>query len=272
MNKSLIFYTLFYKINSKFDINNYCIWFEKLLPSMKQHKFIIYTNKETYEFISHYKEQNPNIDFIIKEFEEFEFYKCKEIFEKNTDVILYPYHTISWLLLLLYVNRHIFVEELKEKYAFEYICYLDVGYFRNINNNDIIDINIDHLDKDKIYLGLIMNEKDYFNNICNVMKNFDKSLIKNIVVKNMCSIGGGAYIIPSSKIYLWTKTIKDVINKFINNDVYFKDDQIMLVKMFTEIKEDIILITDTSKEIEWFPFIKFLQKNEKHNIIFFSDD
>ena len=259
---NIIFYTLLYNIKSKFSLDKYLEWGNNILESLKKYKLLVFTDEKTYVLLNKIKDKYNNIEFIIKELSEFQYFTYMNIFEKNTSKLYFPYHDISGELILIWVNRHIFGRELKDRYNFEYLCYLDWGYFRD----GIYDINIDidRFDKNKIYIGLIKNDRNYFNKILLKLTTFNKKNVEKLLINNIYSIGGGATLISRNMIDKWIDMYETSFLKFINENIDFKDDQMIILKTFNDNKHDFILLHNYSRE-NWFPFVYFFIKKSCEN-------
>lgn len=256
-DKTIIFYTCFYKIKSKFDINTYIEWGKKFAKVLENQKVVIYTNKESIDVIQNIFNNNSNIEFVIKEFEDFELYKYIDVIEKNIDKKYFPHHDISRELILLWINRHLFLQEIKQKHIVDFYSYIDLGYFREFKEQDFL-INLDSLDENKIYLGLIKNDKEYIKEIYKIL--IDSENVEHYIANNMYSVGGGANIIGKNKVDLWINYYKNTLIHFLDNKINFKDDQTIIITTFFKNKNDnsFVFITENNN---WFPFIQFLNKN-----------
>ena len=167
------------------------------------------------------------MEFIIKELEDFELFKHKKILKKNTKNKYFPNLNISYQLILIWLNRHLFYKELSEKYESDYLCHIDWGYFRE-GGIENLNIETDKLKEDKIYLGLIKNENDYIQNIYNQIKDWNKDKIEKTLIDNLYSIGGGCTILHKNMIEKWDKIFRDIFSNFIEKNIDFKDDQTIL--------------------------------------------
>jgi hypothetical protein len=256
-NKTIIFYTCFYKIKSKFDINTYIEWGQKFKKALENQKVVIYTNKESIDEVQNVFNNVSNIEFVIKEFEDFELYKYIDIIEKNIDKKYFPYHDISRELILLWINRHLFLQEVSEKYKVDFYSYIDFGYFRDFEEQ-YFSINTNSLDENRIYLGLIKNDKEYIKEIYNILIKLEN--VEHYISNNMYSVGGGGNIIGKNKVDLWINYYKNTLIYFFDNKINFKDDQTIIMTTFFKNKNDnsFVFITENNN---WFPFIKFLNQN-----------
>ena len=218
---------------------------------------VIYTNKESIDVIQNIFNDNSNIEFIIKEFEDFELYKYIDVIEKNIDKKYFPHHDISRELILLWINRHLFLQEIKQKHIVDFYSYIDLGYFREFKEQNIL-INLNNLDENKIYLGLIKNNKEYIKEIYKIL--IDSENVEHYISNNMYSVGGGANIIGKNKVDLWINYYKNTLIHFLDNKINFKDDQTIIITTIFKNKNDnsFVFITENNN---WFPFIQFLNNN-----------
>ena len=119
-------------------------------------------------------------------------------------------------------------------------------------------INLDSLDENKIYLGLIKNDKEYIKEIYKILIELEN--VEHYIANNMYSVGGGANIIGKNKVNLWINYYKNTLIHFLDNKINFKDDQTIIITTFFKNKNDnsFVFITENNN---WFPFIQFLNKN-----------
>ncbi len=213
---TITFYTLIYKVKSKFDFDKYKEWGNNLMKNIKNNNFIIFTNLETYDIIKDIIDfTNNNIKIKILEFNEFKYYKYKLYFEKCKKLI--DGYNIDWKLLLIWIERILLLNKIKDTKT-EYYAHVDFGYFRDDKFSDAFLNNIDilnNLNKDKIYYCLVYNDLFYIKNILN------QNLYKEI-------IGGGFFIIHYDKIDYYINLFNDKVLYYINNKELIKDDQYIL--------------------------------------------
>lgn len=273
-----IFYSVFYKIKSKYNFNKYLEWFDLFIASFVNFDVIIYTNMETYNILKN-RYSNiynlNNIQFKIKELNEFELFKYKDIFYQNTNKDFFK-KKISYQLIQIWINRHLFMKEIFDLYNFrnfyninniDYYCYLDIGYFRDYK----INLNLTSLNQKKIYIGLIENNKDYIKNLKNKLISFNKSSIENslLISKHEYSFGGGCIIVHSTLVNYWNKLFNDCFNKFISSNIKFKDDQTIIRQILFSLNDwekfCVISCKDgfTKKDDkDWFPFRNLLSNSK----------
>jgi hypothetical protein len=96
MKKKIVFYSILYNIKSKFNFNKYIDWLKIFVESLIDFEVVIYTNKKTYELIEENIKGYFNVYIKIKELEDFELFKYKNIFENNTNKKYFPNHNISF--------------------------------------------------------------------------------------------------------------------------------------------------------------------------------
>ena len=247
----MIFYTVFYHIKSKFSVETYINWSLYFFESLKSYKVVIFTDQKSYQIIKHIVDKYTNIDIILKEITDFKYYKYIDIFQKNTSKTYFPNHDISKELILLWVNRHLFCSEIKKKYTFRFISYLDIGYFRD-GITTINNINFKELNKYKIYFVLIKNEQKYIKNLINIYRNFTKEQIHNVLLD--VTIAGGGYVLHSNLIDTWVEKFDNTFQQFKNLHVDFKDDQSIIFKIIADNRNYFHLINNS----DWFYLKNFL--------------
>ena len=96
MKKKIVFYSILYNIKSKFNFNKYIDWLKIFVESLIDFEVVIYTNKKTYELIEENIKGYFNVYIKIKELEDFELFKYKNIFENNKNKKYFPNHNISF--------------------------------------------------------------------------------------------------------------------------------------------------------------------------------
>ena len=268
--ENIVFYSVLYNLSSKFSFREYIEWLKITINCLKNVKLLLITNKETYTIIN--KDipdiNDYNIDFIFIEYEEFELYKYQNQIKKN---IVYWNSVIDWKVILLYVNRHLFLEKVKNKIKSRLYAFVDVGYFRHCEINELNQFNFTKLNNhnnELIYLGFVEDLKKknlldiYEEQINNLRESKD---IENILNK-LWLIGGGFNVVSYKNVEFWVKSIKDEFYEFILNNINFKDDQVLLFKIYIKNKNKFNLITNVEHDLDiysrhWFPFRKHFFKS-----------
>ena len=247
----IIFYTVFYQIKSKFSTQIYINWSINFFESLKSYKVVLFTDKNSFKSINHITDKYQNIDIIFKELTEFQYYKYLDIFQKNTINDYFPNHDISAELLLLYVNRHLFCSEIKNAYTFQFLSYLDIGYFRN-GVEKINNITFAKFNKYKISLVLVKSEQEYINKLTSIYKIFNKEDVQNYLTN--ISVAGGGFILHSMLIDKWVEKFDTTFQKFKDQNIDFKDDQNIIFKVIV----DNYSIFNLLKNNDWFYLRHFL--------------
>ena len=261
-----VFYTIIYNIKSKFEFSNYINWGKNLLKFITNYKLIIFTNESTLDILKNQLNLNhPNISIIIKNLNELE-YQCDDIFLKNTSSKYFPGLDLSSELIKIWINRHLLVKDVQKIIYSNHYCYIDWGYIRDDSGSNIIFDNT-NINNHKIYIGVIHTNINYLQNILDNIKDFNKDNIEETLVKMLVSVCGGFTLIPYNKVSYWYYIFKLYFNKFISKNIDFKDDQTIIRQILFDQTERVNfnLITDYNT-VNWFPFIKFLQKNDNQTI------
>lgn len=265
--ENIVFYSVLYKLNSKFEFRQYIEWAKITLNCLKNVKLLLFTNKETYTLINqNIPDINDyNIDFIFIEYEEFQLYKYQKQIKKN---IVYWDRVIDWKVILLYINRHLFLEKVKNKIKSKRYAFVDIGYFRHCEINESNKFNFTKLNNhndELIYLGYTLTKKNKENLLKlheDKINNLDKFKSIEPLLKNLYLIGGGFNVVPYKKVGYWLDSIKNEFSNFIKNDTNFKDDQVLIFKIFIKDKNNFNVIEnlqtcENNVETTWFPFIKY---------------
>jgi hypothetical protein len=262
MNNKIVFYTLIYKIKSKFDFEKYQKWGINLIKNMKDHTLIIYTDQNTYNILKDIFD-NPNIKIIFLELNDFKYYKYINFFRNC--VKLTEGYDFDPQLLLIWLERIIILNNLKNLIISEFYSYVDFGYFRedtiynNFLKNNII------LNKDKIYYCLIRNDIIYLKN--DILLYYH--LNKEYPIKNYGMIGGGFFIIHFDKINTYINLFEDKVLLYIYNNRLIKDDQIIITDIIFDKNniEHFELITDIDSHLNIFYKNKIVQNNNYKDFV-----
>ena len=265
MKNKIIFYTLIYKIKSKFDFKKYEEWGNNLIKNLNNQILVIYTDENTYNLLKHIFNNN-NIKIIFLELTNFKYYKYIDFF--NTCTKLTEGYDIDGTLLLIWLERIIILDDLKNFISSDFYSYIDFGYFRDeIIYNNFLKNNI-ILDKDKIYYCLIKNDIIYLKN--DILLYFKKN--KKYPIKNVGIIGGGFFIIHFDKINYYINLIENKILSYINNNILIKDDQIIITDVIFD-KNNIdhfSLITDIDSHINIVYKNKIVYNNNNYKDFIYS--
>lgn len=262
MKDKIVFYTLIYKIKSKFDFEKYEEWGKNFINNMKDQTLVIYTDNNTYNILKNIFDHN-NIKIIILELNNFTYYKYIDFFNNCTH--LTSGHNISPELLLIWLERIIILDNLKKYITSDFYAFVDFGYFRdeiiynNFFKNDII------LNKDKIYYCLVKNDIIYLKNDIISYYNINK----NYPIKNDGIIGGGFFIIHYDKIDFYINLFENKILSYINNNRLIKDDQIIISDIIFDKNniEHFELITDTDSHLNFCYKNKINQNNNYKDFV-----
>lgn len=262
---NILFYTIIYSIQSKFDFEKYIEWGKNIINYVQNYKLIIFTNKETYKLIKNII-KDKNIEIIILELEEFFYFRYKNFLLQNTNKDCFPDHNISYKLILLWIERHLLIKKIKNKYKSDFYCYIDWGYIRE--KIDPIKIKEFDLDENKIHWGLVNSKKDAFEYYNHLFKTKDKNIlkknIKDIIINQKIEkyqpiFGGGFSIIPHKMIDDFLEIYNHSLNYILDNQILFKDDQSIIAYTIINNLNKFKLIYKEKDKIEWFPFIYLLK-------------
>lgn len=247
----IVFYTLIYKIQSKFTFDKYIQWGEYLLNNLGNNKLYIITDEDTKDLLEDLC-YDRNIEFIIIELKKFYYYRYRLQLINNTNKKLFPHHDIDFKLILIWLERHLLLKEIIKKEEADFYSYIDWGYFRdNKIYNDFANNILDKLKKDKIYFALINDNLIELKKYINVFNSNKESEIEKLLENNMLSIGGGFSIIPKKLIRFYLEKYRETLEYFLENTILFKDDQTILFNLIFK-KENIDnfeLITEVDSQV-----------------------
>lgn len=213
-NDILFFYTIFYKIRHKIPFYEYMDLFYIMINKLYNYKLVVFTNQETFQLIEDYKVKYPNLIFIIIEFDDFDFFEYKDVFEQNIKNLKF---ITSFHYLLLNINRHLLIKNFKDYINYKFYSYIDVECFQ-INQN--IDPWIFKFNNENY--SFIFNKKDqYYNTSSYLISTLKFQIFENIYIK-----------IFKDDIDMDDKTI---LTKIFNSNFY--DDKILIVNNFIPIVE-----------------------------------
>lgn len=236
-----------------------------LINFVEEELFII-TNSETYRIIEHLVINKKNIKIILKEFDDFKFMKYEQYLKENTNEIYFSNHQIDYKLILLWLERHIMLDEIKSKKDF--ICYIDWGYFRNKLESKI---NFNLMSNSDLYLPLITNESKNIQKVSYLLREGNNN-IKEYISNNLNSnyypiIGGGGFIIKKDYIQKYKTFFWNIFNDLYREKIHIKDDQtILLILYLRENYGNISLLRTTENNDIWFPLKTVLSGSNKYEL------
>lgn len=270
---NITFATCWYNLKSKFNINVYKKWMSNFLDNVNNFNLVIYTNKDSKDFLeSIVNKNNKNIKIIIKEYEEFETWKMREIWiknhEKNDSLNHKSNWNIDWKLNMLWNEKINFVKDVIENKIFdtEWYGWCDIGYFRGGNNLNPEQIRqwpnkqkVEELNKIKIYYGLAGNRKELNTYIRMLINKNDIGLPKNLIPINQVSIAGGFFLINKEKIDWWRNTYYKRLYEYFDNNILVKDDQYIIIDCIANNLKEFNLIEEENQwKDRWFVFQSYL--------------
>lgn len=263
---SITFSSCFYIIKSKFEPSVYIEWMSHFISIVNHFNLVIYTDKNSSEYIPIGAKDNIRIKVIIKPLDQFYNYKYKHYWIENHKINLLLKDKSSWELNMLWSEKIWFVKETIERKYFdtEFYGWCDIGYFRNgeedLHTSKLTNwcspISIQKLDKDKISYACINNDNGeikYLHKIIN-RKN-SKGLPINPIPPTQQSISGGFYILHKDKIDWWSTTYNSKLELYFKHHYLVKDDQIILADcVFSNINHFQIFTEKLPEFDKWFMF------------------
>jgi len=273
--KIITFSTCFYILKSKFSIGRYLKWIKNFLSIVNNFYLVIYTNKESFVFLSPLiDKRNKNIKIIIKPIEEFYTYKFKELWIKNHGKSHMDLHKkTDWELNMLWNEKVFFVQETINNKYFSTIYYgwCDIGYFRNRpndlysaylnnwpNNEKLLSKNFKNI---CIHYGCVENDTlKYCKHIQDIKSHYDTNINSEPSVDyNESCFSGGFFIMPIFLSNYYAKLYDDKLNYYFSNDYFIKDDQTIVKDIiFTNEKMFDIHREYDNRFDNWFMFQRLL--------------
>jgi len=273
--KIITFSTCWYVLKSKFSIKQYLKWIKNFLSIVNNFYLVIYTNKESFVFLSPLiDKRNKSIKIIIKPIEEFYTYKYKELWIKNHEMSDMELHKkTDWELNMLWNEKVFFVQEtINNKYfSTMYYGWCDIGYFRN-RPNDLHSVYLNNWPNNQkllsknfknicIHYGCVENDTlKYWKHIQDIKSHYDNNLNTDPSLEhNESCFAGGFFIMPIFLANYYAKLYDDKLNYYFSNGYFIKDDQTIVKDIiFTNEKMfDIHREYDTRFD-NWFMFQRLL--------------
>ena len=265
----IVFSTCWYILKCKFNVEKYKIWIDNFLSNVNNFYLVIYTNRDSYETIKKY-ENNNKIKIVIFSLEEFYNYKYKNNWIANHEKNYLLKEKISWEVNMLWSEKISFVKRTIENNYFkgDWYGWCDIGYFRCETSNELSKKEIQSwpnnnkilkLDKSKIYYGIARNDNNYLNHLFKIVNKKNKNLLPEIEIPHdQWSIAGGFFILYKDNINWWHKLYGNKLQLYFNNNYLVKDDHIIIVDCIFSQLNRFFLVKDTSIFAPWFIFQKYL--------------
>ncbi len=262
--KVVTYSTCWYRFKAKFDKQTYERWINNMLSNVNNYNLVIYTNKDGFEMLKKYIQQNVKI--IVKDHTEFYGYQYKDYWISNHEKNYLLKDKVDWKVNMLWSEKINFVKETYEKKYFdtEYYGWCDIGYFRNRDNDTKKESlqywpnheKILRLDNNKIHYALIANNQSYVSYLYDQISNKNKKgLPIHEIPPNQCSIAGGFFTLHKSKIDWWHDTYYKRLVLYFENDYLVKDDQILVVDCAFTYHANFQLYCENNQQYDnWFMF------------------
>lgn len=240
----------------KFSSLTYYNWIINYLRILKQTKIVIYTNSEIIiNLINEIRKGYLEYTKIIKvNIEDLYSYKYIDYFNKDYERDMERYH--DPLLYLIWNNKISFIYETYKKKYFETELYAwtDIGMIRNEETFEILKNllplnSIEKINKEKVYLLEVEKFKEEELNY--------KEEKPYKFTENRC--GGGVILCSKENIEELNKNYYEMIDKFIENDIFSGKDQNILNNLYIKNKEKIELIEPKNSPFDkWFYMLYYM--------------
>jgi hypothetical protein len=264
MKINITFSSCWYKLKSKFNTQTYESWFKNMLSNVNNYYLVLYTNQESLEDITPYLYNNDRIKIVLREVEDFYFYKYKEHWEKNHNNSILA-NRIEWKLNMLWSEKIAMVKDTIEKKYFdtEYYGWCDIGYFRSREIDTPMNLlvnwpnqdKINKLNKTNIHYALVNNNENYINMLAQIIldKN-EKGLPSTPIPQNQVSIAGGFFVLYKDNIDWWLETYENKLKLYFDNHYVVKDDQMIIIDCIINNINNFSLYKEISNYDNWFMF------------------
>jgi hypothetical protein len=273
--KLITFSTCWYILKSKFPIEQYLKWIKNFLSIVNNFYLVIYTNRESFVFLSRLIDRkNKNIKIIIKPIEEFYTYKYKELWIKNHKMSNMDLHEkIDWELNMLWNEKVFLVQETIQNNYFStmYYGWCDIGYFRN-RPNDLNSVYLNNWPNNEkllnknfknicIHYGSVQNDTlKYWKQIQDIKSHYDNNLNTNPINNyNESSFAGGFFILPKFLSNYYANLYDNKLNYYFSNGYFIKDDQIIVMDIIFTNEKLFHIHREYDKRFDnWFMFQRLL--------------
>ena len=244
--------TGFYIMNSKFPVDKYLEWIDNMLSNVNNYYLVVYTNEETKKYLIKY-DVNPNIKFVIKEFEEFYFYKYRYLWEENQKILKHASH-LDWRLNMLWSEKLPFVQQtIREQYfQTKWYGWCDIGYFRNRLNNINANWRDTPMSELKMWPRKLPDtDKIVYNLVFPILDELSKM---EFIPEGKMHIGGGFFLIKKDKINWWLETYEKRLCQYFMK-VPVPDDQAVIADCIIKNRDQFELIHQENWDYDkWFYF------------------
>lgn len=273
--KLVTFSTCWYILKSKFSANIYCKWISNLLSIVKNFSLVIYTNKESYEYLLPLIDSsNTNIKVIFKPIEEFYTYKYKEQWIKNHEKSNMELHKhTEWKLNMLWNEKIFFVNETIKNRYFNSVYYgwCDIGYFRNRPNDlhtkylqqwpNLRKLLSEPFTSSFIHYGCVQNNTTLLHDLKNDIQNHYNNNLPSQPTNKLSEISfaGGFFISKPELIVSYATIYNEKLLYYFTNRYIIKDDQTIVTDIIFTNPELFYIHNEYDKRFDnWFMFQRLL--------------
>jgi hypothetical protein len=258
-----------YELKAKFNNNVYREWIKNFISIVNNFNLVIFTDKNSYNFLKDMVNGKNNIKIVLYEIEEFYNYKYKDYWIINHQNNHLLNQKICWQLSMLWSEKIFFIKKTKQENYFntnnDWYIWCDIGYFRNRwNDSNTLELQnwchtdkFNNFNKNSIYYGLVNKN---INNIIDIINNENEiGLPKINIPPDQISVAGGFFIIHKDNIEWWSDTYDQKLQLYFKNDYLVKDDQIIIINCIIKNRDRFILCEENnSKYNNWFMFQRIL--------------
>ncbi len=252
--------TAFYNFPAKkYHTNNYLMWMKAFLENTNTYMVIYTDSQESCNIISDFRKQFiEKTKIIIEPFQNLYCAKYQNYWDKD----LQRDHERSYHNQMLYViwnEKTMFMYKTYKMNPFntEYFAWMDIGMVRNKEyikflNNFPSSKRLEEINKNKVHLVVInefTNEELY-------------SSVPSEIFRYVDRLGAGMILCHIDIIERWKNEYYDMLNMFMNNNLFSGKDQSIVNSLYIKYKDEFIELVSTNdlRQIDnkWFYMLYFL--------------
>lgn len=265
---SITYSTCYYVLHSKFPKEIYIEWIRNFFSIVNHFNLVVYTNEQSLRYIPF--TNNPRIKIVIKNLEEFYFYKYKQNWIENHKKNNTLKSKTCWELNMIWSEKIHFVKETIDKNYFETELHgwCDIGYFRNRKyfehcvDSDIRtltnwskNLNVTNVDISKVHYGIVCNFTTYNKLKMQANKTNGFGLPEVPFQDNMICFAGGFFIAHKNKIEWWLEEYEKMLVLYFTHNYTVVHDQTIIANIILTDKSNFKLYIEPNTRYDnWFMF------------------
>ena len=240
----ITFTTAFYPVRSKFPSQKYIQWTTQFFSIVRQFYLVVFTDEATQQTLLEIAQGNPNIRIVVRPLYAFHGMKYAEFWEENhcKNFLL---KTTCWELNMLWNEKVWFVGDVIQNLYFpetEYYGWVDIGYFRNENNN--------------IHTFELTNWANYDRLVSFSPKKVHYTMVNPIgfrliqklhssglgIPLKQTTVAGGFFLGGKEPLLQWRDIFKEKLEQYVSVGSLLRDDQIIVVECLLDMGENGLIV------------------------------